>query len=172
MTKYVLDASALLAFLAGEPGGDTVEEALPRALVSTVNMSEVIAKLLSRTMSSDEVREVLQYLDCEVVDFTLERAWHTAQLRPLTRHQGLSLGDRACLALAIEHELPVMTTDRVWGEIDVGITVVWFFYEAISIVSAYIQACSKRFWISAAASVLPCNRKLCASPNSAQPFSG
>ncbi len=123
MTKYVLDASALLAFLAGEPGGDAVEEALPSAIVSTINMSEVIAKLLERRMSEDEVREVLRYLDCEVVDFTLERAWRTARLRPLTRHQGLSLGDRACLALAIEHDLPVMTTDRVWGDIDVGIVV-------------------------------------------------
>ncbi len=123
MTKYVLDASALLAFLAGEPGGDAVEEALPSAIVSTINMSEVIAKLKGRRMSEDEVREVLRYLDCEVVDFTLERAWRTARLRPLTRHQGLSLGDRACLALAIEHDLPVMTTDRVWGEIDVGVVV-------------------------------------------------
>ena len=123
MTKYVLDASALLAFLAGEPGGDAVEEALPSALVSTINMSEVIAKLLERRMSEVEVREVLRYLDCEVVDFTLERAWRTARLRSLTRHQGLSLGDRACLALAIEHDLTVMTTDRVWGEIDVGIVV-------------------------------------------------
>ena len=123
MTKYVLDASALLALLAGEPGGDAVEEALPSAIVSTINMSEVIAKLLERRMSEDEVREVLRYLDCEVVDFTLERAWRTARLRPLTRHQGLSLGDRACLALAIEHDLPVMTTDRVWGEIDVGVVV-------------------------------------------------
>ena len=123
MTKYVLDASALLAFLAGEPGGDAVEEALPSAIVSTINMSEVIAKLLERRMSEDEVREVLRYLDCEVVNFTLERAWRTARLRPLTRHQGLSLGDRACLELAIEHDLPVMTTDRVWGEIDVGVVV-------------------------------------------------
>ena len=123
MTKYVLDASALLAFLAGEPGGDAVEEALPSALVSTINMSEVIAKLLERRMSEVEVREVLRYLDCEVVDFPLERALRTARLRSLTRHQGLSLGDRACLALAIEHDLTVMTTDRVWGEIDVGIVV-------------------------------------------------
>jgi len=123
MTKYVLDASALLAFLAGEPGGDAVAEALPSALVSTVNLSEVIAKLLERRMSEDEVQEVLRYLDCSIVDFTLERAWHTARLRLLTRHQGLSLGDRACLSLAIEHDLPVMTTDRVWGELNVGIAV-------------------------------------------------
>lgn len=123
MTKYVLDASALLAFLAGEPGGDAVAEALPSALVSTVNLSEVIAKLLERRMSEDEVQEVLRYLDCSIVDFTLERAWDTARLRLLTRHQGLSLGDRACLSLAIEHDLPVMTTDRVWGELNVGIAV-------------------------------------------------
>jgi ribonuclease VapC len=123
MTKYVLDASALLAFLGEEPGGDRVEAALPSALVSTVNLSEVIAKLLERGVPDDEVTAVVGYLDCEVVDFTVKSAWSTARLRPVTRAQGLSLGDRACLALAIERTLPVMTTDRAWASLTLGIEI-------------------------------------------------
>ncbi|MBW4583751.1 type II toxin-antitoxin system VapC family toxin [Aetokthonos hydrillicola Thurmond2011] len=123
MTRHVIDASALLAFLAEEQGSEAVEEALTSALVSTVNMSEVIAKLLERGMSEEEVQQVLQYLNCEVADFTIERAWGTARIYPFTHHQGLSLGDRACLSLAIEHNLPVITTDRVWGEMDLGVVV-------------------------------------------------
>ncbi|MEC4818632.1 MAG: type II toxin-antitoxin system VapC family toxin [Scytonema sp. PMC 1069.18] len=123
MTKYVLDASALLAFLGGEPGSDKVEEVLSSALISTVNLSEVIAKLLERGVPEDEVLRVMGYLDCEVVDFTSERAWSTARLRPLTRTQGLSLGDRACLALAIERNAPVMTTDRAWSSLGLGIEI-------------------------------------------------
>ncbi len=123
MTRFVLDASALLAFLAEEPGGEKVEAALPSALVSTVNMSEVIAKLLERRMPEEEASQVVSYLNCEVVDFSFQSAWSTARLRLPTRPQGLSLGGRACLALAIERNAPVMTTDRAWALLRVGIEV-------------------------------------------------
>jgi ribonuclease VapC len=123
VTKYVLDASAILAFLNEEPGGEKVELLLPGALVSAVNESEVVAKLLEKGISNEEVSAIMHYLDCEVVDFTRQDAWKTALLRPITRAEGLSFGDRACLALAVERNLPVMTTDRAWASLALGIEI-------------------------------------------------
>lgn len=122
-TKYVLDASAVLAFLSGEPGKDRVEAILPGSIISAVNLSEVAAKLMERGMPEDEAQAALGYLNCEVVDFTQESAWSAARLRPLTRELGLSFGDRACLALAEARRLPIMTTDQAWKSLTVPIQI-------------------------------------------------
>jgi PIN domain nuclease of toxin-antitoxin system len=123
MSSYVLDASALLALLNGEPGSEQVAAVLTEAVISSVNLSEVIARLADAGRSRTEISEFLEALELEVASFDTEMAYRAGMLRPLTRHLGLSLGDRTCLALGEFLRLPVMTADRAWGELDLEIEV-------------------------------------------------
>jgi len=90
--------------------------------VSAVNLSEVVAKLADHGVPLGEIRQALT-LGLEVVPFTEELAYAAGELRPLTRDRGLSLGDRACLALAKTLKRPVLTADRGWASLDLGVEV-------------------------------------------------
>lgn len=124
MSKIVLDASAVLALLNAEPGGERVEAELGRALISTVNYSEVVAKLADAGMPEQPIREALDWLNLEIVPFEAEHALRAGLLRPPTRALGLSFGDRACLALGLCRGLPVWTTDSEWRKLTLDIDVV------------------------------------------------
>lgn len=119
----VLDASALLALLHDEPGADRVREMLPRAVVSTVNLAEVITKLISQGWVESEISQVMQ-LPFENADFDSESVKLTGILAAKTRRYGLSLGDRACLATALLHGCPALTADRAWTKLTLDIKVV------------------------------------------------
>ncbi|TAN47383.1 MAG: PIN domain-containing protein [Rhodospirillales bacterium] len=124
MTEFVLDASAILAFLNGEPGGERVRACLSSgACVSSVNLSEVASVLARIGMPVDIAQSILSGLPFEVVDFDSFQAFSAAGLSPLTRPSGLSLGDRACLALARLRNAPALTTDRAWSDLNLGIKV-------------------------------------------------
>ncbi len=124
MKRGVLDASALLALLNREPGSEQVASVVADgAAISAVNLSEVVAKLCEVDMPEAIVHDVLDLLGLEIVDFDTDQAYQTGLLRALTRHAGLSLGDRACLVLARQLDLPALTTDRVWESLTVGVTV-------------------------------------------------
>ncbi|MDE2007989.1 MAG: type II toxin-antitoxin system VapC family toxin [Rhodospirillales bacterium] len=110
----VLDASAVLALLGDEPGAEAVLEALPRATISTVNLSEVVAKLAERGMPAEAIAAALDGLDLDPRPFEIADAYAAGALRPATRAAGLSLGDRACLALAARLGAPALTADRGW----------------------------------------------------------
>lgn len=118
MSDFVLDASAALALMMGERGAERVAEALPGALMSAVNAAEVVAKFVERDMfAHSKAYRGLQDLGIDIVPFTGDQALVSGALRWLTREVGLSLGDRACLALAKERNLPVLTADRAWLKI-------------------------------------------------------
>lgn len=119
----VLDASALLALLHTEPGGEIVSDLLATAVISSVNWSEVVQKALDRQAAVDGLRQDLEALGLEIIPFTAEHAERTAQLRAKSQHLGLSLGDRACLALAAALELPAVTADKIWDELEIGVEV-------------------------------------------------
>lgn len=123
MADVVLDASALLALLNAEPGSEEVEGTIPGAAISTVNLSEVVAKLVEAGMPEEAVRTVLGGIELEIHPFDVELAFQTGILRPQTRELGLSLGDRACVALGLQLGIPVLTTDRNWKSLDVGVEV-------------------------------------------------
>lgn len=123
MSKVVLDASALLALLNREPGHEEITKVIPDAAIGTVNLSEVAAKLAESGMPGEAIRDALEGLALEIHDFSRELAFQAGLLRPLTRSRGLSLGDRACLALGQQLNLPVLTTDRVWKELDLEVEV-------------------------------------------------
>jgi ribonuclease VapC len=124
MSEAVLDASALLAFLRKEKGAERVQEALGSARMSAVNLSEVIAKLAEYGKPVEEISYHIDLLQIPVVAFDAEQARMTASLREPTRAAGLSLGDRACLALALKQGLPALTTEKAWLECKVGVKVV------------------------------------------------
>lgn len=117
MSDVVLDSSAVLALLASEPGADVVEAALPGALLSTVNLAEIVAKLCERGMPAEEATSLIYSIGVEVAEFDAEQATRSGALRVSTRGAGLSLGDRACLALAQMRRLPVLTADTAWGQL-------------------------------------------------------
>ncbi len=119
----VLDASALLALLRREPGGELVEPLVSKALISSVNWSEVVQKALDQQADIGGLREDLEALGLEIVPFNAPMAERAAAFRASTRHLGLSLGDRACLALAAELDLTAVTADRLWSDLSVGIAI-------------------------------------------------
>lgn len=116
--KYVLDASALLAALHGEPGGQLVTGAIRQAIICSINLAEVASRLVDRGGAPDDVRRQLTDLDLVVADFDAGLVWVTASLRLKTRAAGLSLGDRACLALAMREGATALTADRAWARLD------------------------------------------------------
>ena len=118
-----MDASAVLALLQGENGSEVVSPLLPRAVMSTVNWAEVLQRLVLAGLPIDGYREDLEALGLDLLDFTLQDAESVAQLWPITRPVGLSLGDRACLSLARRLGLPAFTADRHWATLDLGVEV-------------------------------------------------
>jgi PIN domain nuclease of toxin-antitoxin system len=118
MNRDVLDASAVLASFYGEAGADTVDDMLRAALISTVNAAEVISKLVERGMNASMAGSALIDTGVEIVPFDLDQAEIAGDLRAKTRSQGLSLGDRACLALAKRIKGRAVTADRAWTSID------------------------------------------------------
>lgn len=116
MSEAVLDSSAVLALLLGETGADRVKSVLPGAFLSTVNFAEIITKLCERGMPQDQARLAIEAIGVEVVDFGVDQACITGDLRNRTRSAGLSLGDRACLALAQQKNRPAITADTAWGQ--------------------------------------------------------
>ena len=119
----VLDASSVLAFLHDEPGAERVWSVLSQAVVGTVNWSEVVQKALRRQVDITGMREEFVQAGVVFSPFTVEQAEIAALLWDKTRHLGLSLGDRACLALAMEHQLPILTADRAWSGLDLDLQI-------------------------------------------------
>lgn len=124
--RVVLDASAILAIMFREQGTEIVEQYLDSSetLVSSINVSEVFAKQLELNIPIEQTIVFLGLLGIEIVDFNKESAIQAATLRKLTREWGLSLGDRACLALGQQFSCPVITADRAWGNMGLGIEVI------------------------------------------------
>lgn len=120
---YVLDASALLAAMLQERGAQQVEGKLADARIGAVNLSEVVAKLQERGVPDDVIDDSLAELDLIVVPFDAEQAIMAGKLRRDTRAAGLSLGDRACLALAAILEATAITTDGAWRDLKLPIEI-------------------------------------------------
>ena len=111
----ILDASAVLALLQDEPGADEVESAIESgAIISAVNLSEVLAKMVDAGAAADAAADLIVSLFVEVAPFGLESARDAARRRETSQPAGLSLGDRTCLSLGRRRHLPVITADRAW----------------------------------------------------------
>ena len=123
MSEVVLDASAVLALLNEETGSEEVARCLDRAAISAVNWAEVVAKLGEAGAPAATIAEILGFLNLEVVAFEQSQGFQAGLLRLSTRSLGLSLGDRACLALGMYLNRPVLTADRQWANLTLEIEV-------------------------------------------------
>ena len=124
MSSFIYDTSAVMAYLNEEQGGELVSAALLRpGFMSDVNFAELVTKLSDSGMPEDEIRDTLGPLNFANVQFGSEAAYVAGLLRPPTKAAGLSLGDRACLALGILKGLPVLTSDQAWRRVPIEIPV-------------------------------------------------
>ena len=117
----VLDASALVAYARNEPGAKIVAARLRnggRVIVSAVNWAEAAGKLREYRMTPTILRQALAAAGAEIAAFAEADAEIVGELTPRWRLLGLSLGDRACLALALSMHAPALTADQQWGRLD------------------------------------------------------
>jgi ribonuclease VapC len=117
MSSNVLDSSAVLAVLQQENGAEKAITFFPNAIISTINVAEVLSKLIEKGADIETAIETFELLGIEALDFDFEQAAKAAELRPLTKHLGLSLGDRSCLALAILKNYVAVTADKEWQKL-------------------------------------------------------
>ncbi len=120
----VVDASAVLALLWSEPGSEAVADVIGDALMSAVNLAEVTSKLADRGIGENAIRELLRDLPVRIAVFDEGQAYAVGEMRKRTRPLGLSIGDRACLGLAMLEDARVMTADKAWRDLEMGLDVV------------------------------------------------
>jgi PIN domain nuclease of toxin-antitoxin system len=123
VSKYVLDASSVLALLNQESGKDRVEAILAESVINAVNYCEVLGKLIDAGLSEEDAQESADLLGIEVVNFDADLARLAAALRPMTKKMGLSLGDRSCLALGLARHNTVVTAERAWAKLKIGVKI-------------------------------------------------
>jgi PIN domain nuclease of toxin-antitoxin system len=124
MNEVVFDASAILALLLQEPGAEKLtDEIRINAVASAVNLAEVQSKLVMRGVPPERAWVNIFSAIASAEPFTSEQAKIAGSLIAKTAKYGLSLGDRSCLALAIELKAPVYTTERIWKNLKVGVPI-------------------------------------------------
>lgn len=119
----VLDSSAALAFLFDEPGSAQVATVVGASLMSTVNLAETLAVVERQRREPGSVLQLLRDLGLVFVPFDEDLAEHTARLEGVTRDLGISLGNRACLALAMRTDRPALTADRAWSRLQLPVRI-------------------------------------------------
>ncbi|MCO5192856.1 MAG: type II toxin-antitoxin system VapC family toxin [Anaerolineae bacterium] len=119
-----LDASALLAFLFRESGHEIVAQHIGDSVLSTVNLSEVLARFVRDGHSAEAVLHKIQRTSIKIVPFSPQQALLAANITPATRPWGLSMADRACLALAMERQIPALSADRTWQDAQLTVDVI------------------------------------------------
>jgi ribonuclease VapC len=117
MAEAILDSSAVLAVLQNEPGADMVTKVLESAVVSAVNFAEIVGKLVERGATLEQARLTLSAIDLQIATYDESQAERTGELVYAARRHGLSLGDRACIALAERERVPAYTADRRWTQV-------------------------------------------------------
>jgi PIN domain nuclease of toxin-antitoxin system len=122
-SRVVLDASALLALINQEAGSEKVAAVISTACMSSVNVAEVVSKLMDKGFSEAEIREIFGALKLLIIPFDEEQGFIAGLLRADTKRLVLSLGDRTCLSLAIQQKWSVLTADRVWAGLQLGLNI-------------------------------------------------
>ncbi len=118
--KVILDASALIALLAEEKGFETIEKLLPKSIMSSVNVAEVAKFLLTKDLiDKQNLKTLINQLIDEVIPFDTSQALTNAEIYLITKQYGLSLGDRACISLALNTGYKVYTTDKIWNKLNI-----------------------------------------------------
>lgn len=126
MTKFVLDASAVTAVLRAEPGAENVIPHLPGSLISSVNMAEVYCTVRSIGSDPEQDQLLLQNMQLVHVPFCDKQAQILSSIYLVTKGSTVGIADRACMSLAMMHELPILTGDRAWISHNTGLDIVLF----------------------------------------------
>ena len=122
MSKIVFDSSALIALFAKENGYEFIKKHMKDAIISSINIAEVYKYCIEvQNLTENESKKLIKLSDIKIVDFCNEQALITAKLVSKTKQYGLSLGDRACIALAMLGKNPVITCDRIWQKVELDI---------------------------------------------------
>jgi PIN domain nuclease of toxin-antitoxin system len=124
--QYVLDSSALIALVRGEPGSETVRAAMGTSVACAVNLTETMAKLIRAGGEPRLVERYLRGLQLEIMPWDEGLAWESRDLCSLAWTHGISFAGRACLALARHLRLAAITSDAAWKELDAGVRVILF----------------------------------------------
>lgn len=119
MNRVILDASALLALINNEKGAEKVEPLIGRAVMSSVNVTEVAGKVYEILGNEEQCKLAIEPFISSIIAFDKVQCYIAASLKSQTKHKGLSLGDCACLAAALHMGLPVYTADKVWAELNI-----------------------------------------------------
>ena len=119
----VIDASALLVLLLKEPGHEKVASHVNGAVISTVNLSEVLARLVRHGALPEDAHPRIGELGITAINFDATQAVIAASIRELARAAGLGLADCCCLALALGEQLPVLTADRAWTSLGLAVQI-------------------------------------------------
>ena len=123
MRTFVLDTSAVIASIQREPGGDALLDGSVKWMLSSVNFAEAVSVLVRKGYPRRDARQSIDAFDIRIVDFDRGLAEDAGALIAQTKSFGLSLGDRACLALAARENVPVLTADRAWEGVQAGVTI-------------------------------------------------
>ncbi|MGX6960638.1 MAG: type II toxin-antitoxin system VapC family toxin [Rickettsia endosymbiont of Pentastiridius leporinus] len=122
MSKIVLDASALIALFAKEDGYQLVKKHMRDGVISSVNIAEVYKYCIEmQGLTEDDAKTLIKLSDIKIIDFCDDQALINAKIIHKTKTYGLSLGDRACIALAIFKNYPILTCDRIWQNLDLDL---------------------------------------------------
>ena len=122
MSKIVFDASALIALFAKESGYEFIKKHLKDGIISSINIAEVYKYCIeTQNLTEGEAKTLIKLSDIKIIEFTNDQALITASIVRKTKQYGLSLGDKSCIALAIEGEYSIITCDKIWQKIDVGV---------------------------------------------------
>lgn len=122
MSKIVFDSSAVIALFAKEKGYEFIQKHLKNAIISSVNIAEIYKYCIdTQKLTEDDSKTLIKMLDIKIIDFNEEQALITANLVSKTKQYGLSLGDRACIALATVGNHSIITCDRIWQKVNIGI---------------------------------------------------
>jgi PIN domain nuclease of toxin-antitoxin system len=124
MSKIVFDASTLIALFAKETGYEFIKKQMKDAIISSVNIAEVYKYCIeTQNLSEDEAKKLVKLSDIKIIEFTSDQALISASLITKTKQYGLSLGDRACIALGISGGYDIITCDQIWQKLDVNVKI-------------------------------------------------
>jgi PIN domain nuclease of toxin-antitoxin system len=118
--KVILDASALLALIQEESGAEMIKPLLKFSVMSTVNIAETLSVLQRANITPQEGLILITDIITTIIPFDLEQAEQVAKLHLLVQSKGLSLADRACIALGIKLQIPIYTADKIWKELKIN----------------------------------------------------
>jgi len=125
--KIVVDTSAIIALMNREKGFEIVENCIGHTVISSVIFSEVITvanrDIFSTPKEKQEGLDLIKTTFPNIIDFDSKQAEIAAAFDSHTKKYGLSLGDRVCLSLAKQLNLPVLTADKIWKKLDLGVKI-------------------------------------------------